>query len=72
MLLWNSLGLLLCYGDLFQKATNDKKQFLRLPASENSIQKVLKTETQGINAIQVADALSHQVLVFLFSREDDF
>ncbi|KAL6056148.1 hypothetical protein STEG23_003086, partial [Scotinomys teguina] len=41
----------------FQKATNDKKQFLRLPASENSIQKVLKAETQGINAMQVADAL---------------
>ncbi|KAL6044553.1 hypothetical protein STEG23_035181 [Scotinomys teguina] len=41
----------------FQKATNDKKQLLRLAASENSIQKVLKTETQGINAMQVADAL---------------
>ncbi|KAL6083501.1 hypothetical protein STEG23_017265, partial [Scotinomys teguina] len=41
----------------FQKATNDKKQFLRLLASENSIQKVLKTETQGINVMQVADAL---------------
>ncbi|KAL6090668.1 hypothetical protein STEG23_023452, partial [Scotinomys teguina] len=43
--------------DKFQKATNDKKRFLRLPASENSIQKVLKTETQGINAMQVAAAL---------------
>ncbi|KAL6093891.1 hypothetical protein STEG23_021775, partial [Scotinomys teguina] len=41
----------------FQKATNDKKQFLRLPASENSIQKVLKTETQDINTMQVADTL---------------
>ncbi|KAL6041272.1 hypothetical protein STEG23_022978, partial [Scotinomys teguina] len=44
-------------GESQPKATNDKKQFLRLPASENSIQKVLKTETQGINAMQVADAL---------------
>ncbi|KAL6089686.1 hypothetical protein STEG23_026097 [Scotinomys teguina] len=42
---------------LFQKATNDKKQFLRLPASENSNQKVLETETQGINTMQVADTL---------------
>ncbi|KAL6082606.1 hypothetical protein STEG23_001637, partial [Scotinomys teguina] len=42
---------------LFQKTTNNKKQFLRLPASKNSIQKVLKTETQGVNAMQVADAL---------------
>ncbi|KAL6083744.1 hypothetical protein STEG23_029441 [Scotinomys teguina] len=41
----------------FQKATNNKKQFLRLPASKNSSQKVLKTETQVINAMQVADAL---------------
>ncbi|KAL6048223.1 hypothetical protein STEG23_013487, partial [Scotinomys teguina] len=40
----------------FQKATNNKKQFLRLPASENSSKKVVKTETQGINTIQVADA----------------
>ncbi|KAL6035022.1 hypothetical protein STEG23_027999, partial [Scotinomys teguina] len=42
----------------FQKATNNKKQFLRLQASENSSQKVLQTETQGINTMQVADALS--------------
>ncbi|KAL6066316.1 hypothetical protein STEG23_033454, partial [Scotinomys teguina] len=41
----------------FQKATNNKKCFLRLPASKISSQKVLKTETQGINAMQVADAL---------------
>ncbi|KAL6087328.1 hypothetical protein STEG23_014724, partial [Scotinomys teguina] len=47
----------------FQKTTNDKKQFLRLPASENSIQKVLKTETQGINAMQVADALRDRVKI---------
>ncbi|KAL6086967.1 hypothetical protein STEG23_031819, partial [Scotinomys teguina] len=39
---------------LFQKATNNKKQFLRLPASKKSSQKVLKT--QDINATQVADA----------------
>ncbi|KAL6091457.1 hypothetical protein STEG23_018292, partial [Scotinomys teguina] len=36
----------------FQKTTNNKKHFLRLPASRNSSQKVLKTETQGINAMQ--------------------
>ncbi|KAL6037788.1 hypothetical protein STEG23_001791, partial [Scotinomys teguina] len=41
----------------FQKATNNKKQFLRLPASKNSSQKVLKTETQGINTMQVVDTL---------------
>ncbi|KAL6045171.1 hypothetical protein STEG23_013862 [Scotinomys teguina] len=38
----------------FQKAT--KKQFQRLPASENNIQKLSETETQGIDAMQVADA----------------
>ncbi|KAL6069817.1 hypothetical protein STEG23_014838 [Scotinomys teguina] len=38
----------------FQKATNNKKQFLRLPASKRSSQKVLKT--QDINVMQVADA----------------
>ncbi|KAL6076488.1 hypothetical protein STEG23_025571, partial [Scotinomys teguina] len=41
----------------FQKATNNKKQFQRLPASENNIQKFFKTETQGINAMQLTDAL---------------
>ncbi|KAL6082841.1 hypothetical protein STEG23_030393 [Scotinomys teguina] len=46
---------------MFQKANNDKKQLLRLPASENSIQKVLKTEIQGISAMQVADALREHV-----------
>ncbi|KAL6036278.1 hypothetical protein STEG23_024014, partial [Scotinomys teguina] len=40
----------------FQKTTNNKKQFLRLPASGNSSQKALKTEIQGINAMQVANA----------------
>ncbi|KAL6069980.1 hypothetical protein STEG23_001489 [Scotinomys teguina] len=43
---------------LFQKTTNNKKQFLRLPASGNSSQKALKTEIKGINAMQVANALS--------------
>ncbi|KAL6049898.1 hypothetical protein STEG23_019453, partial [Scotinomys teguina] len=37
----------------FQKTTNNKKQFLRLPASGNSSQKALKTEIQGINAMQM-------------------
>ncbi|KAL6074394.1 hypothetical protein STEG23_037268 [Scotinomys teguina] len=41
----------------FQKSTNNKKQFLKLTASGNSSQKVLKTEIQGINAMQVAVAL---------------
>ncbi|KAL6087918.1 hypothetical protein STEG23_014456, partial [Scotinomys teguina] len=41
----------------FQKVTNNKKHFLRLPASKNISQMVLKTETQGINAMYVADAL---------------
>ncbi|KAL6054412.1 hypothetical protein STEG23_008098 [Scotinomys teguina] len=53
----------------FQKATNDKKQLLRLAASENSIQKVLKTETQGINAMQVADALRSTSLLLTESHE---
>ncbi|KAL6088899.1 hypothetical protein STEG23_029187 [Scotinomys teguina] len=39
-----------------QKTTNDKKQFLRLPASENSIENVLKTETKEINTMHVVDA----------------
>ncbi|KAL6036623.1 hypothetical protein STEG23_033361, partial [Scotinomys teguina] len=41
----------------FQKVTNNKKQFQRLPASKNNIQKVFKTETQGINAMKVTDIL---------------
>ncbi|KAL6073425.1 hypothetical protein STEG23_033166 [Scotinomys teguina] len=49
--------------EAFEKATNNKKHFLRLPASENSIQKILKTETQGINAMQVADALKSTSLL---------
>ncbi|KAL6088245.1 hypothetical protein STEG23_035079 [Scotinomys teguina] len=56
VLSWN----ILFTPSMFQKTTNNKKQFLRPPASENSIQKVLKTETQGIDAMQVADALSTQ------------
>ncbi|KAL6068543.1 hypothetical protein STEG23_000946 [Scotinomys teguina] len=40
----------------FQKATNNKKQFLRLPASGNSSQKALKTEIKDINAMQVTNA----------------
>ncbi|KAL6048139.1 hypothetical protein STEG23_029582 [Scotinomys teguina] len=42
--------------NLFQKTTNNKKQFLKLPTSGNSSQKALKTEIQGINAMQVANA----------------
>ncbi|KAL6089882.1 hypothetical protein STEG23_030382 [Scotinomys teguina] len=38
---------------IFQKTTNNKKQFLRLPASGNSSQKALKTEIKDINAMQV-------------------
>ncbi|KAL6087654.1 hypothetical protein STEG23_030580 [Scotinomys teguina] len=47
----------------FQKATNNKKQFLRQPASKNSIQKVLKTETESINTMHVGDALSASSIV---------
>ncbi|KAL6089369.1 hypothetical protein STEG23_019586, partial [Scotinomys teguina] len=52
----------------FQKATNEKEQFLRLPASENSIQKVLKTESQGINTMQVADTLMSTSLLLTESH----
>ncbi|KAL6036253.1 hypothetical protein STEG23_023989, partial [Scotinomys teguina] len=48
----------------FQKASNDKKHFLRLPASKNSSQKVLKTEIQGINAMQVADKLRKRPILY--------
>ncbi|KAL6081113.1 hypothetical protein STEG23_032804, partial [Scotinomys teguina] len=49
-------------GATFQKTTNNKKQFLRLPASGNSSQKALKTEIKGINAMQVANALTSFLL----------
>ncbi|KAL6055529.1 hypothetical protein STEG23_020511, partial [Scotinomys teguina] len=55
----------------FQKATNNKKHFLRLPDSKNSSQKVLKTETQGINAMQVADALRSTSLLLKESHEPE-
>ncbi|KAL6055151.1 hypothetical protein STEG23_028157 [Scotinomys teguina] len=48
----------------FQKATSNKNQFLRLPASENSIQKAVKTEIQAINTMHVTDVTSYPYVVF--------
>ncbi|KAL6087292.1 hypothetical protein STEG23_026149 [Scotinomys teguina] len=52
----NLYSIYLCGFYQLRKATNNKNQIQTLPSSENRRQKVLKTETQDINAMPVADA----------------